>query len=139
MAVAEIIGLIDRMVAVIDDENRSLARGLPAPPVSASVRKHEIADQFETWVKCVRSRQVCISLADRTLRASLLHRTKRLRIAMAENVARLQAAMEASRRRIDAVMRAIRDDMAASSPYGSNGRIRNVPAGKPFGGAGRHI
>lgn len=118
-----VIALIDEMIAVVDDENRDLARGIPAALTSSIARKNELADQFEVWVALVKERHLRMPADDEALRGRLLQRTANLRERMAENVNRLQAAMEASRRRVEAVMNAIRQQAMAEAPYGANGRV----------------
>jgi hypothetical protein len=125
--VEQVIALVDELSLVIAEENRILARGMPASLSASVVRKHELADAFEQWVKQVTGQKLCAQ-SDDALRERLLVRVKALRVAMAENVTRLRAAIDATRRRIDAVMRAIRTEMSGSSPYGANGRLQDSRA-----------
>lgn len=124
-AVATVIDLIDRLLETVVEENRHLARGIPASLSTSTARKNELAGQFEQWVARVTDNQISLAAADPAIRARLVARTDALRAGMDENVTRLRAAIDASRRRIDAVMQAIRAEMAAEVPYGANGRRRH--------------
>ena len=121
-----VIDLIDEMIAVVESENKELARGIPASLSGSIVRKNELADRFERWVALVKERRLRIAESAPELRNRLLQRAARLEGVMAENISRLQAAMEASRHRVEAVMNAIRQHAEAESRYGANGR-RAVP------------
>ena len=121
-AVTTVIDLIDRLLETVAEENRHLARGIPASLSTSTARKNELAEEFEGWVARVTRNQISLSAADPAVRGRLLDRANSLRAGMDENVIRLRAAIDASRRRIDAVMQAIRTEMAAEAPYGANGR-----------------
>ena len=115
------IQLIDELIAVIDDENAELARGLPASRLKQVDDKARLADVFERWVAECTSGSNVIHVQNRQLRDRLLDRILHLRGSMDENLVRLRAAIEASNRRIEAVMQAIREQLANSSPYGARG------------------
>lgn len=138
-AVEAVIDLMQRMVLVIDEENRILSQGIPASLASTSARKTELADRFEEWVARVKSAQVQIGRADIEVRANLLASTKALRVAMDENVVRLRIAMEASRRRVEAVMNAIREQISSNSPYGANGRLQGRAPSSAYVSSARSI
>ena len=135
-AVEQVVALVDELVALIGEENKILARGMPASLTPSVTRKHELAGEFEQWVRRVTAQQLCVRVSNDALRRHLLARVKALRLAMAENVDRLRAAIDASRRRIDAVMRAIRTEIGGPAPYGPNGRIRDAQAAQSVHGGG---
>jgi hypothetical protein len=120
-----LIVMIDELLSVVAEENRILARGLPASLSPQTARKQELAGRFERWVKDVSACPVSIRSCDPNLQHALTDRIGRLRSGMDENIQRLRAAMEASRRRIDAVMQAIRGEIASASPYGANARVQD--------------
>ena len=121
--IESVIALVDEMIVVIERENEELARGLPAPMSSLIARKNVLADRFEQCVGMIKERRVSISAGNEVLRRRLVDRTNVLRKRMAENIDRLHVAIEASRQRVEAIMLAIRQQVAAESPYGANGRI----------------
>jgi hypothetical protein len=118
-----LIALIDELLEVIGEENAMLARGLPASLMKQAIRKNELADQFDRWVKEVAAHPVSIKSCAPDVQDALMDRIARLRCSMDENIDRLRAAMEASRRRIEAVMQAIRADIAASASYSADARV----------------
>ncbi|BBF93892.1 flagellar protein FlgN [Blastochloris tepida] len=129
--VAEAIELIDRLVEVLDEENRILGRGFPASLIGSTARKSELGGAFEQWVAAVRARRIDLAAADERLREAMVDRSRVLNAAVGENVERLQAALDASHRRLDAVMRAIREDMTQSAPYDAKGQVRIAPTAAP--------
>lgn len=128
--VARVIGVVDELIVLIEDENRNLARGLPASLSGSAERKNALATGLEVWVAHVERHRVCAAVADAALRERLVERVGVLRVAMDENIARLKQAIAASRRRVDAIMRAIRDEVATRATYGDTGRMgRPIEAG----------
>lgn len=128
-AVHRVIAVIDELVALIDQENQILARGIPASLAGSVVRKNELADMFEDKVKEVIERQLFLRMTNDALRRQLMARTKALRVSMTENTDRLRAAIEATRRRVDSVMRAIRAEVAGKpTSYGPNGKFKESRA-----------
>ena len=117
-----LIALIDGLIAIVDEENAELAKGLPASRLKQVDEKNRLADLFEQCVAECASRAANLHVQDRLLREQLMERILRLRGAMDENVLRLRAAIEASNRRIEAIMQAIREQIANVSPYGAAGR-----------------
>jgi hypothetical protein len=129
--VKQVIALIDDLIVVVAEENKILARGIPASLSTSVARKNELADLFELWVRQITSQQLFVRVSDHALRLHVLDRVRVLRVEMAENVERLTGAIEATRRRIDAVMRAIRTEVAGPVPYGPNGRMRAAGTAQP--------
>ncbi|NJO54227.1 MAG: flagellar protein FlgN [Bacteroidales bacterium] len=129
--VAEAIELIDRLVDVLNQENKILGRGFPASLIGSTARKSELGEAFEQWVAAVRERRIDLGAADQALREAMVARSHVLNAAVGENVGRLQAALDASHRRLDAVMRAIREDMTQNAPYDAKGQVRIAPTASP--------
>jgi chorismate synthase len=128
-AVQRVIAVIDELAALIAQENQILARGIPASLAGSVVRKHELADMFETKVKEVIDQQLFLRMTDGALRRELMARVKSLRASMTENTDRLRAAIDATRRRVDSVMRAIRAEVAGKpTSYGPNGKFQESRA-----------
>lgn len=125
-AARALIALVDEFIAVVQEENAMLARGLPASLSSVAQRKAELADAFDLWVKAAVSRSFRLDTASEPVRKLFPERLKVFQRTMNENIAHLEAAMEASRRRIDAVMSAIRGEMVDAAPYGANGKTYQV-------------
>lgn len=125
-AADELVALIDEFIAVVDEENTMLARGLPASLSSVASRKAELAEAFEVWVSAATARTFRIDTASEPVRKRFLERLALFQKTMNDNIAHLEAAMEASRRRIDAVMTAIREGLVEASPYGANGKTYQV-------------
>lgn len=135
--VKRIITMVDELALVIEEENKILARGVPASLTKSITRKNELADAFEAMVKQVADHQLCSYVGDAALRQDLVVRVKALRVVMAENTDRLRAAIDATRRRIEAVMRAIRAEMTIGKPsYGANGRLQDSRAPQSIRGNG---
>lgn len=132
-ALEQLLVFMNEMIAVVEEENGVLARGIPASLSIFTGRKNELADELDRWGKDMATHQRAIASADAKLRQRFMDTVKQLRAAMDENVERLRAAMDASRRRIDAVMNAVRNEIASTSPYGANGRV-NEPRSYPIGG-----
>lgn len=123
-AARALLALLDDMILVIAEENALMAAGIPGSTSPVVARKRDLADALSRWIAALRSGEIVLGRADRTLRARLLEKNEVLRRQMDANVGSLRASMAATRRRIDAIMRAIREQSApAPSRYGANGRI----------------
>ncbi|MGY3136082.1 hypothetical protein ACVWZM_006764 [Bradyrhizobium sp. USDA 4501] len=122
-----LIALIDNLIAIVNEENVELAKGLPASRLKQVDEKHRLATLFEQRVAEAVGKTANLNVQDRALREQLMDRILKLRMAMDENVMRLRAAIDASNRRIEAIMQAIREQIANVSPYGAGGR-RVTPA-----------
>jgi hypothetical protein len=120
--VADLLVLIDEMIALTAEENAILARGLPASRSMNLRRKMELAAAFERWVGEVSSRGTDLLSGDEVLRQRVAERLQVLQVNIDDNVVKLRAAIEASQRRIDAVMSAIRGRISESALYNANGR-----------------
>lgn len=130
-AVTDAIALIDQLVDVLSAENKTLSRGFPASLVDTTARKNELGEAFELWVAAVREQRIDLGAANDTLRNEMIARSQTLHVAVDENIGRLRAAIDASHRRLDAVLRAVREDMASTATYGSNGRPQTATAASP--------
>jgi hypothetical protein len=120
--VRSLIAVIDELIAIADQENAELAKGLPASRLKQIDEKNRLADLFERYVAECGAKAAGLHVQDRMLREQLMERILRLRVVVDENVLRLRGAIEASNRRIEAVMQAIREQIANVSPYGAAGR-----------------
>jgi len=129
--VEEILGLLDALLAVIGEENRQLAGGLPASLSQAVSEKSRLAVSLEGIMAAIRAQTITIADAAPLLQLRLTDRSNLLSLAMAENTTRLRSAIEATRRRVDAVMSAIREDASCAGVYQADGlrvrRQREVP------------
>jgi hypothetical protein len=121
--VADLVALIEEMIALTAEENAILAKGLPASRSMKLGRKMELAAAFEQWVGEVNSRGTDLLMGNEALRQMVAERLQVLQLSVDENVIKLRAAIEASQRRIDAVMSAIRGRISESAPYTANGRM----------------
>jgi hypothetical protein len=130
-AVTDAIALIDQLVDVLSAENKTLSRGFPASLVDTTARKNELGEAFEQWVAAVREQRIDLGAANDELRSKMITRSQTLHVAVDENIGRLRAAIDASHRRLDAVLRAVREDMAGTSAYGSNGRPQSSTVASP--------
>lgn len=117
-----LIALIDNLIAIVNEENVELAKGLPASRLKQVEEKNRLANLFEQCVAEAVGKTANLNVQDRVLREQLMERILKLRVAMDENVMRLRAAIDASNRRIEAIMQAIREQIADVSPYGAAGR-----------------
>ncbi|MFD2184254.1 flagellar protein FlgN [Rhodoplanes azumiensis] len=122
-SVARVVALVEELIAVVEEENRALARGLPASLSNSTARKTALAEDVERWVMHVRRYDLGSAATDRRQRERLVERARRLKLVMDENVERLRAAIAASQRRVDAIMQAVREDVASRAPYGRNGQV----------------
>lgn len=120
--VTKVIALVEELIALIGEENRALARGMPASLAGSTRRKTALAEDFERWVMHVDRHRICGKVADPALRQRLVERITVLQTAMDENVAQLRRAIAASQRRVDAIMRVIREEIASrTTTYGCTG------------------
>lgn len=123
-AATALLGLVDELIAVIEEENRLMAAGIPASTSHLVERKRELAGEFSHWIAGLRSREIDVVHADGALRRRLIESNEVLRLHMNDNVDSLRASISATRRRIDAIMRAIREQSAPPpSRYGANGKV----------------
>ncbi|RAI40551.1 flagellar protein FlgN [Rhodoplanes roseus] len=122
LSVTKVVGLIDELIAVVEEENRNLARGMPASLSNSTARKTALAEDVERWAMHVHRHDLG-GVADRAMRERLVEQVRRLNTVMDENVTRLRQAIAASQRRVDAIMQAVRTDLASRAPYGHNGQI----------------
>jgi hypothetical protein len=139
MAMDDLLIHLDELNALVEEENRILARGLPASLSKFTDRKNELAEEFERWVKIVAANQLAVWTANEAQRARLTAAITRLRAGMDENVERLRAAMEASRRRIDAVMTAIKSEIRTNTPYDAQARLSSATSSRAYGGPGVQV
>lgn len=121
---AGVVGAVDELIAVIEAENRLLARGMPASLSRSTERKSSLAAILSAALAGAESRAAVKAMTP-AAKAHLADRINVAQRAIEENATRLEAAMRASRRRIAAVMDAVRDHtQRADTPsgYGANGR-----------------
>ena len=121
-AITNMISLADALLALMDQENRHLAEGMPIPLGDMVKRKHELADEFRSLFSNVRVQQAMVSSATPELASALLERGRTLNAALNENGTRLEKAIAASRHRVETIMRAIRQETTRPSAYGGNAR-----------------
>lgn len=122
-AARAMLALLDEMLVVIAEENDLLAAGIPGSTSHVVARKRALAEAFSRWIAVLRSGEIVLARADRTLRTRLVEKNEVLRRQMDANVVSLRTSLAATRRRIDAIMRAIREQSAPPpSRYGANGR-----------------
>lgn len=123
-AATALLGLVDDLIVVIEEENSLMAAGMPASTSHLVERKRELAGRFSHWIAGLRSREIEVVHADSALRKRLVESSEVLRLHMNGNVDSLRASIAATRRRIDAIMRAIREQSAPPpSRYGANGKV----------------
>lgn len=122
-SIARVTTLVEELIALVEEENRSLARGMPASLSRSSGRKTALAEDVERWAMHVERHRLGGAVADRAVRERLIARIRVLNAVMDENVTRLRQAIAASQRRVDAIMRAIREDVASRATYGQNGQV----------------
>ena len=123
-ATTALLGLVDDLIVVIEEENTLMAAGIPASTTHLVERKRELAGKFSHWIAGLRSREIEVVHADSALRKRLVESNEVLRLHMNDNVDSLRASIAATRRRIDAIMRAIREQSAPPpSRYGANGKV----------------
>src|SRR5438105_3337708 len=79
--IKSLIALIDSLIAIVDEENTELAKGLPASRLKQVDEKSRLADLFE---QCVADQTASLNVRDRKLREQLMERILRLRAAMDE-------------------------------------------------------
>ena len=90
-----LITLIDNLIAIVNEENVELAKGLPASRLKQVDEKNRLASLFEQCVAEAVGKAANLNVQDRVLREQLLDRILKLRVAMDENVMRLRAAIDA--------------------------------------------
>lgn len=125
-AAVRMLELIDALIEVVGEENRGLARGIPASIAQFVAQKSRLADEFETLVADAKLRKLVVGGIEHELRSRLVERSSVLRQAMDENLERLNAAIEATRRRVDSVMRALREQMNEHGIYRANGHTQVI-------------
>lgn len=119
-----VIGAVDELIAVIEAENRLLARGMPASLSRSTERKSSLAAILSAALAGSESRAAVKALSP-AAKAHLADRINVAQRAIDENATRLEAAMRASRRRIAAVMAAVREQanrVDVPAGYGASGR-----------------
>jgi hypothetical protein len=124
---AELDALIDRLVAVIDDENALLAGGMPASLAATTGVKSNLAGSIEEHLKALGAAGPVTDVE----RAYLDERVGLVQSKARDNLSRLAGAIGASRRRIAAVVAAVRETSAVAPAYGRNGRAPDTSAGRP--------
>ena len=124
---AELDALIDRLVAVIDDENALLAGGMPASLAATTGVKSNLAGSIEEHLKALGAAGPVTDAE----RAYLDERVGVVQSKARDNLSRLAGAIGASRRRIAAVVAAVRETSAVAPVYGRSGRAPYRSAGRP--------
>jgi hypothetical protein len=128
------LALLDELHAVIDDENRLLAAGLPASLAKTVTRKTALADQLDGWLAAMRRGELEEDGTEPGELAVLIARLQKLRTLMGENTLAIKRSMDASRRRIDAIMRALRHEPRVARNYGPDALHRG-PANDAVAGS----
>lgn len=136
LSIAKVVALVDELIAVVEEENRNLARGMPASLSNSTARKTALAEDVERWAMHVQRHDLGRAAADRTMRDRLFEQVRRLGTVMDENVSRLRQAIAASHRRVDAIMQAVREDVASRGTYGENGQVAGPRAATGWCGRG---
>jgi hypothetical protein len=125
-AAVRMLELIDALIEVVGEENRGLARGIPASIAQFVGQKSRLADEFEALVADAKLRMLVVGGTEHELRTRLVERSSVLRRAMDENLERLNAAIDATRRRVDSVMRALREQVSEHGIYRANGHAQAI-------------
>lgn len=116
--IVELDALIDELIAVIDDENALLKRGMPASLAATTGRKSNLAASIEATLKAIGANG---PITDEE-RSYLDQRVVLVQQLAQENLSRLAGAIGASRRRIAAVVAAVREDnLSTATAYGRTG------------------
>lgn len=123
----ELDALIDRLVAVIDDENALLAGGMPASLAATTGVKSNLAGSIKEHLKALGAAGPVTDAE----RAYLDERVGLVQLKARDNLSRLAGAIGASRRRIAAVVAAVRETSAVAPVYGRSGRASDASAGRP--------
>jgi hypothetical protein len=121
--VSRMIGLIEELIAVIGDENRLLATGVPASLSSSVALKATLAMRLESWAADVHTKPLMLEMATPQMRESLVERTQMLSGAMEENINRIKSAIDATGSRVNAIMSAIREQAETDASYRANGTV----------------
>lgn len=124
---SELDGMIDELIAIIDDENALLASGMPASLAATTGAKSNLASRIEEYLRTLGAGSVTPEE-----RAYLDGRVGLVQSKARDNLSRLAGAIGASRRRIAAVVEAVREAGTAAAPsYGRNGsRVSDAPSGR---------
>lgn len=114
----ELDGLIDQLIAVIDDENALLASGMPASLAATTGVKSNLAGSIEEHLRAL-GQGAPVTPEER---AYLDERVGLVQSKARDNLSRLAGAIGASRRRIAAVVAVVREAGTAATPaYGRTG------------------
>lgn len=124
---AELDGMIDELIAIIDDENALLASGMPASLAATTGAKSNLAGRIEAYLRTLGA-----GVVTPEERIYLDERVGLVQSKARDNLSRLAGAIGASRRRIAAVVAAVREAGTATAPaYGRNGsRVGDAPSGR---------
>lgn len=126
-AILRVLGVIDRIIAIAEEENRLFAAGLAVPPAGVVAEKTACAEELAWWSETGRMEERVLADAEPRLRERLIDGLRRMRSVMQENAERLDIARAASRRRVDAIMHVIREiNQSRNMQYGASGALAPV-------------
>ena len=127
----QVIALLDELVSIIGQENRSLLAGLPASLAQLVARKTHLAVELDRWLAAMRRGELGEPGDEPALLATLVERLRSLRALMEVNTALIRKAMRATRRRIDAIMQALRSTERVATGYGPDSMLsRRAPGAR---------
>jgi hypothetical protein len=118
---AEFVGVMGKLKAIIETENDFLNRGLPATLLATTVRKGALSREYAQLGTELVDEAVDHILRDPGLHGKLLAAGAELQALSAENRDLLERALTATRRRVDAVMQAVRDCDAPAADQPADG------------------
>ncbi|WP_417694028.1 hypothetical protein [Roseibium sp.] len=121
-SVMRMIGVATELTSLAIEETERLQAGKPEPIDDILLRKRELVDEYEKWIKTMARQQQILMHANPTLFEQLLQCNRELTDALSENKATLKKAMTVSKRRVETIMRAIREESTVPTAYANNGR-----------------
>lgn len=121
-SVMQMIGVATELTAIATQETERLQTGKQEPIDDLLLRKRELVEEYEKWIKTMAQQQQLLMHANPTLFNELLECNRTLTEALNENKASLKKAMTVSKRRVETIMRAIREESAMPTAYANNGR-----------------
>lgn len=120
-------GVFDELIALAAEENRRLSSRPLVSIEDLVVRKRELTQELDSWIKTVRANPDILVKATPDVATEHLERNRQLAEALSENSQLLNKTLAASRRRTQTIIRAIREQRALPAGYAGNGQYR--PAG----------
>ncbi len=121
----DLLWLIDRIIAITEEENQQLGKGLPAPEPFLVEEKNRCANLLSMWMSSIATGQIQLGRGKPEFHRILGEKLAQLQQTIEENSRLLILARDAMLLRVEAIMQAALEEATPRSfQYGSAGTMQ---------------